>query len=257
MHITKRPWFLALAIGTLGLGACSESKDSSGSGGSGGSSAAGGSSGASGGSAGSGATGGSSGSGGSAGTGGGGAGGSSGASGSAGSSTGGAGGAGGFAACGLSENASSTLVVNEISSQGQDWIELVNTGSAPVDIGGVVVADFDPATGCPKTTEALTFPAGASITAGEHLLIVADQPGAPNTPQTSCLGGPPSCYHVGFGISGGSGDQIFFLSGTSIEAHGEIPANAVVDGETWCRIPDATGSFVKCQPTPGATNAAL
>lgn len=229
----------------LSLVACSESKDGS-SPGTGGSAAGGSSSGGTGGSA----TGGGGGSSGSA------AGGapSGGAGGSSGAGSGGAAG-GGFEQCGLTVSSSSPIVVNEISASGDDWIELVNTDTAPYTIENMVLADLDSNTGCPKTTEAITFPAGASIAAGEHLLIVADQPGAPNTLQTSCLGGPPSCYHVGFGISGSAGDGIFLLEGTTLIAYAAIPANGAAAGESWCRSPDVTGELGNCTtPTPGAAN---
>lgn len=233
----------------LSLVACSES-NGGGSGGTGGGGALGGAS--SGGSGGS-TTGGGGGSGGSSGSATGGAP-SGGAGGSSGAGTGGAAG-GGFEQCGLTVSSSSPIVVNEISASGDDWIELVNTDTAPYKIDGMVLADRDPGTGCPKTTEAITFPADAEIAAGEHLLIVADQAGAPNTLQTSCLGGPASCYHVGFGISGSEGDGIFLLDGTTLIAHGEIPASGAADGESWCRSPDVLGAFGKCTtPTPGAAN---
>lgn len=231
---------------TLALVGCSESKGS-GAGGSGGNGQGGSTTGGTGGSATGGSGGGQAGSA---------TGGAPSGGGTAGGSTGGASGAGGgFEACGLSVSASSPIVVNEISASGDDWIELVNTDSAPFQLENMVVADLDTGTGCPKTTEALTFPAGASIAAGEHLLIVADQAGAPNTPQTSCLGGPPSCWYAGFGISGSAGDSIFLLDGTTLQAHGDIPANGAADGESWCRSPDIAGAFGKCTtPTPGAAN---
>ena len=78
-------------------------------------------------------------------------------------------------------------------------------------IGGMVLADYDSGTGCPKTTEALTFPAGTKIGAGMHLLVIADKAGAPNTPQTDCLGAG-TCFHVGFGISGFEARKVFASS---------------------------------------------
>ncbi|MCK6531350.1 MAG: lamin tail domain-containing protein [Polyangiaceae bacterium] len=232
----KRIAALLLAAGGVG---CSESNDSSPGGG--GSAATGG--------GGSAATGG----GGSAATGGGGS-----------AATGGGAGSGGSAgvgpdggdACGLTQPANAPLAINEISSTGDDWVELFNTGSAEADLGGMVLADYDSGTGCPKTTEALTFPAGTKLGAGMHLLVIADKPGAPNTPQTDCLGAA-TCFHVGFGISGSSGDQVFLLKGSEIRAQGEIPATAHGKGESWCRTPDGTGAFVKCTATPGAKNVKL
>ncbi|MCA9600059.1 MAG: lamin tail domain-containing protein [Myxococcales bacterium] len=210
----------------------------------------------SGGSSGSGATGGGAtgGAGGSGNTGGSGA-----TGGSAGSNTGGSAGQtsdGGAGACGYADGtATSNLAINEISAKGDDFVEIVNLGSVSADLSGMVLADQDD-TGCPKLTEALTFPSGTSLAAGERLLIVAGQTGASNDPQTDCLNGPASCFHVGFGISASNGDGVFLISTTTIVASAALPIDAVTDGQTWCRLPDGTGDFAVCAPTPGAANAA-
>jgi hypothetical protein len=170
---------------------------------------------------------------------------------------GGSAGAGGsVTACGLTDGtATSHITINEISASGDDYVELVNTGSAAIDLANLVLADRDD-TGCPKTNEALTFPSGASLQPGDHLLIVADQTGATNQVQTSCLNGPASCYHVGFGISASKGDGIFVLKDTTVLATAEVPAGAVTSGESWCLLPDPSGAFAKCKQTPGSANAA-
>lgn len=228
--MTEMKWIATLLLAAVGAG-CSESSDSSPGGG--GSAATGGGGSAATGGGGSAATGGGAGSGGSAGI-----------------------GPDGGDACGLTQPASAPLAINEISSTGDDWVELFNTGSVDADLGGMVLADYDSGTGCPKTTEALTFPAGTKLGAGMHLLVIADKAGAPNTPQTDCLGAA-TCFHVGFGISGSSGDQVFLLKGSEIQAQGEIPATAHGKGESWCRAPDGTGAFVKCTATPGTNNSKL
>lgn len=220
--MTEMKWITTLLLAALGAG-CSESNDSA-PGGGGSAATGGGGSAATGGGAGSGGSGGSS--------------------------------PDGGEACGLTQPASAPLVINEISSTGDDWVEIFNTGGVEANLGGMVLADYDSGTGCPKTTEALTFPAGTKIGAGMHLLVIADKAGAPNTPQTDCLGAG-TCFHVGFGISGSSGDQVFLLKGSEIQAQGEIPATAHGKGESWCRAPDGTGAFVKCSATPGAKNAKL
>ncbi|MCC6899421.1 MAG: lamin tail domain-containing protein [Polyangiaceae bacterium] len=232
--MSKLKWVTVALLGALVAG-CSESNDASPGGG--GSGATGGSGG------GSGATGGS-------------GGGSAGSGGAAGSGGSGAGGTGGADACGLTQPASAALAINEISSTGDDWVEVFNSGSAEVDLGGTVLADLDSGTGCPKTTEALTFPAGTKLGPGAYLLVVADKPGAPPTPQSDCLGAS-TCFHVGFGISGSKGDKVFLLNGATLQAQAEIPADAHGAGETWCRDPDGSGAFAKCAATPGAKNQKL
>ena len=157
--------------------------------------------------------------------------------------------------------AAATLVINEIRAVGDDWIELKNVGSAPVDLGGLVLADTDTTVdgGAPRPSDGVRFPAGTSLTPGQYLLVVADLADAGAGPQMTCLGdaGPMTCFHAGFGISASRGERIYLLqSGGAVVATADYPANAVPDGRTWGRLPDGTGGFAACAPTPGSANTA-
>lgn len=147
-------------------------------------------------------------------------------------------------------------IINEVSAAGDDWIELVNKGSAPFDLGGYGVADTDPDTGAPKVADAVRFPAGTTLGPGEHLLVVADQATAPGPPQTVCIpGGPDTCWYATWAVSAADGERIFVLSpDDQIVADAAYPANAVPLGQTWGRLPDTTGAFAPNAPTPGAAN---
>lgn len=151
------------------------------------------------------------------------------------------------------------LVVNEIDAN-LDWVELYNKGDGAFDLGGLSLADSDGAGG-PKLDEAIIFPAGTTIAAGASLFILGKQdavvsPGE-QEPQTECAPGTSPCFYAPFGLSDGDGDEIFLLDGERLVSSSAYPPAAAADGETWCRVPDGTGEFQVCTPTPGAANEAL
>jgi len=147
-------------------------------------------------------------------------------------------------------------VINEVSARGEDWIELSNPGAGALDVGGLALADRT-ADGGVKLAEAVRFPAGTSIAAGGHLLVVADNNAAMPGVQTVCLpdAGPPTCFHARFGVTAGEGDTLFVVDGNDqVLSQFDVAPNAQADGGSWCRSPNLTGSFQLCTPTPGADN---
>lgn len=161
----------------------------------------------------------------------------------------------------LDVRAGASVVFNEVRAVGDDWIELKNIGTSPVDLGGLVLADTDTTVdgGAPRPSDGVRFPAGTSLAPGQYLLVVADLADAGAGPQMTCLGagGPMTCFHAGFGISASRGERLYLLeSGGAVVATADYPANAVVDGRTWGRLPDGTGAFAACAPTPGRANTA-
>jgi hypothetical protein len=113
------------------------------------------------------------------------------------------------------------VVINEVQAAGDDWVELTNVGGAPVDLGGLVLADSDTSAdgGAPRLTDGLTFPVGTSLAPGQYLLVVADLSDAGTGQQMTCLGdgGPTSCYHAGFGISALRGERIYLIGAGGAE----------------------------------------
>jgi hypothetical protein len=150
------------------------------------------------------------------------------------------------------------LVVNELSAVGEEWAELYNTGTEALDVGGYAVADKS-VDGTPKLDEAMRFPAGTSIAAGEYVLVVGKFKSPAIGPQTECLaaGGPATCYQVSWGLSNANGDSLFLLTpGDEIMSEVVYPAGATGVGQTWGRLPNGTGNFAVNAPTPGGPNAA-
>lgn len=151
------------------------------------------------------------------------------------------------------------VVINEIDAN-VDWVELYNKGDGAFDLGGLTLADSDGAGG-PKLDEAIIFPAGTTIAAGASLFILGKQdeivgPGE-QEPQTECAPGTSPCFFAPWGLSDGDGDEIFLLDDDRLVSSSAYPAAAAGEGETWCRVPDGTGEFEVCTPTPGAANEAL
>ncbi len=175
-------------------------------------------------------------------------------------SSGGAGGSGETSSGGGGSSSSAMgkaeVVINEIDAN-NDWIELVNVGEESFDLAGLLLADSD--AGDPKLDTAIEFPEGATLAGGARLFILAKQdnavePGVQD-PQTVCEPGASPCFYAPFGISDADGDEIFLLDGDRIISSGVYEPAAAADGESWCRLPDGTGDFAVCAPTPSAPNA--
>lgn len=155
--------------------------------------------------------------------------------------------------------ATGRVVINELRATGGDWVELYNPGTAPVDLGGYILADTDTMAdgGAPRLAEATTFPAGTTLAPRAHLLVVVDLTDAGVGVQTGCLMGQAAqCLHGRFGISAGNGETVYLLDPTMrVVDAAQYPPNAAPTDRTWGRVPDGTGAFVVTRPTPAAPNA--
>lgn len=122
------------------------------------------------------------------------------------------------------------IVINEINSSGNDFVELYNRGATGVDLGDWKLTDNDP-------THVFVLPAGTSIAAGGFLVIEGDWTTT-----------PPA---LSFGL--GQGDSVILYS----------PYDAQVDNQTWTghaqtasRCPDGSGPLTNpSTPTKGSANA--
>ena len=126
------------------------------------------------------------------------------------------------------------LVINEVAAKGDplDWFELHNTSSDRIVLDGHEVAD--------SLTDAgkrVAFPAGTTIGPGAYMQFSLDKDGWP-----------------GFALGGDEELGIWLLDGTLIDSvdwdEGRSP-----DGQSYARVPDATGDFQTVNnPTPSAAN---
>jgi len=150
------------------------------------------------------------------------------------------------------------LVINEMHAVTEDWIEVLNADTVDADLSGVGLTDKN-ATGVPDAVDAVRFLDGSKLAPGEFLIVVANVNTAMPGIQTTCLlmGGPSTCYQAKWGISSTNGDKVYLLSPTDdVVDVATYPVNAVMDGQSYCRLPDGTGDFAPCSPTPAAKNAA-
>ncbi len=121
------------------------------------------------------------------------------------------------------------IVLNEVNSSGNDFIELYNNGGSVVDLSNWKITDSDP-------THVFTIPEGTTIGVGEFLLIEGDW--------TTM---PPA---LDFGL--GSGDSVILYTPYDVEI-----VNYAWSGHrnTDSRCPDGTGAFVNGSvATRGAAN---
>lgn len=158
------------------------------------------------------------------------------------------------------------VVFNEVASVGaSEWIELANKGKVAVDLGDYYVADSDKTTQEPKKRDAMRFPAGTSVGPGGRLLILTSKKTGtvgPH-PKADCLpDGPDTCFFASFGLSATTGEPVHLLAPDgSVVTSTALPKKLSADAggstaETSCRLPDLTGDFAVCAPTPGQPNRA-
>lgn len=136
------------------------------------------------------------------------------------------------------------VVLNELTSAGNDEIEIFNFGTRSFDLSAFVLTDDLADPGAPydfdADTEKLVFPPGTVLDPGDYLVVVQ---------------------------GGGSDEHAFGLAATGDAVALLTPGLAVVDfveygdGEaeiSYCRLPDGPdGTWTAdCAPTPGDANGA-
>lgn len=136
-----------------------------------------------------------------------------------------------------------TVVLNEVDSGPADWIELINPGTAAVDLGGFEVRDN-------SDDHRWFFAAGASIAAGERLVVTASTVGAD-------AAGAALEFQAAIGIGGSDAIRVFDAAGTLVDEYA-WNGHAAIDGDeaaaSYARCPDVTGGFALARVTPGAAN---
>ncbi len=130
---------------------------------------------------------------------------------------------------GAPNDCSAPVRINEVESSGGipgDWVELINNGTTPIDLGGYVFRDNNDAA-------SYTIPANTLVPAGGYLVLDESQ--------------------FGFGLGAGDAARLFAPGGTNL-----------VDSYTWTshasttygRCPNGTGAFTTTTtPTKGTVNA--
>lgn len=153
------------------------------------------------------------------------------------------------------------VVLNELNGTGsvEDFVELYNAGPTPFSLEGYAVAQAQGVNGPPNAGSRLTFTAGITLGAGEHLIVIANQTvrGGPYAPcPVALFSGVPRCYIVDWGISR-QGERIYLLApDLSIVDIADYPPPEAgqVSGKSWGRLPDGTGAFQATGYSPGQAN---
>jgi hypothetical protein len=144
-----------------------------------------------------------------------------------------------------SPSVASDLVVNEVQAANtataadeagefDDWIELFNRGSVPVDLGGWHLSDN------PWNVTKWTFPAETVIAPGTYLIVWADEDSSQ---------GP---LHANFKLSAAGEELRLYTPDGSMADEVLFPALSTDGG--YARIPNGTGEFVAQEPTFAANN---
>ena len=119
-----------------------------------------------------------------------------------------------------------------------DWIELHNTGDAPIDLGGMYLTDD------PDDPTAWQFPAGTSLPAGGYLVIWADG-------DTADAG-----LHAGFGLDS-DGDEIVLFDTDGTTVIDEVAFGGQRPDISYGRVPGDDGAWgYLLTATPGSANSA-
>lgn len=131
---------------------------------------------------------------------------------------------------GTANNCAAALVISEVRSQGEDFVEIRNDGTDPVDAGGFVIKDGD-------DTHTYTIPAGTVIAPGTHLLVTGDQ--------------------LGFGLGAADSARLFAPDGALIStvswAEHVAPSLGLCEGEYTAQATATPGDPNDCvQPDPAA-----
>jgi len=121
------------------------------------------------------------------------------------------------------------IVINEVTSSEDDFIELFNNGDDPVDLSGWSVTDKSPET----EGHSYLFPDDTIVDSGDYLLL---------TKGTEHL----------FGLSSNDKVQLFDAEGALYDNANYGNNEAAI---SYCRTPNGTGIFSSCEEaTPGASN---
>jgi len=156
-----------------------------------------------------------------------------------------------------------SVVFNEISAAGDEFLELYNKSSNDFELGNYAIADTDQDTGEPRTTKAMRFPAGTKLPKGGYVLVLLGKSNSTPGPYSAdaCLPGVASgCFYALFSVSQTRGEAVHLLAPDNTSVSNVIyPANLDFEagaGLSACRIPDGTGEFTTCAQSPGAANVA-
>lgn len=139
------------------------------------------------------------------------------------------------------------LVINEINSQPDDWIEIMNIGETTVDLTDYELRDSD-------DDHRWRFPSGTTLAAGEMIVVDENTLGLVYDDVTDTFS--EGTYDIGLG--GGDSVRLYDNTETLIDSY-TWSEHASYNGDnalaSYGRYPDGTGSFVLMPETKGTANS--
>lgn len=144
--------------------------------------------------------------------------------------------------------AKAALVLNEINSSPDDWVELMNTGTEALDISGYELRDN-------SDDHRWRFPVGSTVAAGELLVVDAKSSGLIYDDQTKTFA--EGSFEAAIGIGSGDSIRLYDKDGNLLDEY-SWTEHASYDGDpakaSYGRYPDGTGAFRLTKETKGASN---
>ena len=140
------------------------------------------------------------------------------------------------------------LVINEINSSPDDWVELMNTGTDSLDLSGYELRDN-------ADDHRWRFPEGSMLEAGKLLVVDAKSVGQVYDDQTGSYA--EGTFESAIGIGSGDSIRLFDASGKLLDEY-SWTQHASYDGDaakaSYGRYPDGTGAFCLTKETKGQAN---
>ena len=138
-------------------------------------------------------------------------------------------------AAGPTGTSSSSIVINEVVSSGDDMIELYNTSSESEDIGGFVISD---------SADDFVLPTGTTVAGNGYLILLADGDDFVDA----------SGIHTNFKISSSNGELITLTDGQGgLVDQVDVPPLSA--GVSWGRTSDGAETYAILTPSIGSSNS--
>ena len=140
------------------------------------------------------------------------------------------------------------LVINEINSSPDDWVELMNTGNETIDLSGCEIRDN-------SDDHRWRFPEGSTIEPGALLVVDAKTMGRIYNDQTDTF--EENTFEAAIGIGSADSIRLYDSQGTLLDEY-SWTEHASYEGDaaqaSYGRYPDGTGAFALTKETKGQAN---
>ncbi|MBO5460903.1 MAG: lamin tail domain-containing protein [Ruminococcus sp.] len=140
------------------------------------------------------------------------------------------------------------IVINEVNSSPDDWVEIMNLGTGEMDLSGYEIRDN-------SDDHRWKFPEGTKVASGELFVVDAKMNGLVYNDQTGSY--EEGVFEAAIGIGSGDSIRIFDREGILVDEcswteHASYNGDAAL--ASIGRYPDGTGAFVLMKETKGLAN---